>query len=135
MGSETIAERRWIAVIQPAIQRLPRVAGALTRLVSGAALGAVCATLFLGAVGGATFTAQPPVAQSNCLNGPWNGGYAALAAHRPDVLQFYAKNGWHAASQCRQIFDNWLAQGPDGGPPLTADQYARAKGWISNVGD
>jgi hypothetical protein len=107
----------------------------LMLVVAGALAGALCASVALNAIGAPAGSPTPAVAQSNCLNGPGNGAYVALAAHRADVLQFYAKNGWDASSQCRQIFDNWVAQGPDGLPAMTAGQYAWVKGWLTANGE
>ncbi len=54
--------------------------------------------------------------------------YRLLAEHRPDVLAFYAANGWKPATQCVQLFDDWLKH-PDGGPPATAAAFVVKQGW------
>lgn len=59
--------------------------------------------------------------------------YTILAEHRPDVLRFYAANGWDTQTEGRQIFDNWLQHGPDGGEPTTASAYVKARGWASTT--
>ncbi|MGI8912905.1 MAG: hypothetical protein ACR2JY_03780 [Chloroflexota bacterium] len=57
-----------------------------------------------------------------------------LALHRPDVLRFYAAHGWNTQTQGRQIFDYWLAHGPDGGQATTATPYVVAHGWLAQKG-
>lgn len=59
--------------------------------------------------------------------------YRLLALHRSDVLTLYQANGWKPATQCVQLFDNWL-QHPDGGPPTTAAAFVVAQGWAPRAG-
>lgn len=57
--------------------------------------------------------------------------YRLLGEHRPDVERLYAANGWKPATQCVQLFDDWL-QHPDGGPPTTAAAYVTRQGWAGS---
>ncbi|MGI8915751.1 MAG: hypothetical protein ACR2JY_18535 [Chloroflexota bacterium] len=60
--------------------------------------------------------------------------YVALARRRPDLLRFYAKNGWDAQTHCHQIDDKWLSHGPDGKPATTAAAFVAAPGWPTPSG-
>ncbi|MCL4545083.1 MAG: hypothetical protein M1118_10885 [Chloroflexi bacterium] len=80
-------------------------------------------------------TATPiPPPPADCVAPPGEAAklgfdpYKILAGHRPDVLRFYAKNGWNPATQCVAIFNNWL-QHPDGKPAQSAAQFVEAAGW------
>ena len=73
--------------------------------------------------------AAPKGIPASCHTAPDANVYVALARHRPDVLRFYAKNGWNAQTQCHQIYDNWLSHGPDGKPAITAAAFVTAQGW------
>ena len=55
--------------------------------------------------------------------------YAVLLQKRPDVLQFYAKNGRNPEVQCVAIYDNWTKQGAGGKQPTTPGNYVKAQGW------
>ena len=86
------------------------------------------ARIALRLVGAFAFAPTPPAAVSACRDGGTSGAYALLEAHRPDVLIFYAAQGWHPLRQCRQNFDDWLAHGPDGAA-VSAEEYVRRRGW------
>jgi LysM repeat protein len=55
--------------------------------------------------------------------------YLILQAHRSDVLQYYAANGWNPATQCVAIYNNWTAHGAGGKTPTTPAAYVQAQGW------
>ena len=97
-------------------------------IVAGLLAGALAAGLALRLVGAFAFAPTPPAAVSSCRDGGSAGAYALLEAHRPDVLIFYAAQGWHPLRQCRQIFDDWLAHAPEGRVESAAE-YVRRQGW------
>jgi len=78
--------------------------------------------------------AAPGGIPASCNTAPNANVYVALARHRPDVLSFYAKNGWNSQTQCHQIYDNWLSHGPDGKPATTAAAFVAAQGWPTPSG-
>jgi hypothetical protein len=59
--------------------------------------------------------------------------YRILALQRPDVLTLYQANGWNPATQCVQLFDDWLRH-PDGGAPTTAAAFVLTQGWATAPG-
>ncbi|HEV7213900.1 MAG TPA: hypothetical protein VGP33_02150, partial [Chloroflexota bacterium] len=67
---------------------------------------------------------------SDCAAPPDADLYRALAEHRQDVLRAYAQNGWDPETKCHGIYDDWLAHGPDGKPPMTAQAFVAAQGWL-----
>ena len=99
-------------------------------VVAGLIVGAVA----FQAVGAFAFVTLPPGATSNCGDASASNPYGLLAAHRPDVLHFYTSSGWNPLTQCRQIYDDWLAHSPDGGPPTTAAAFVAHAGWAASPG-
>ncbi|HEV7214905.1 MAG TPA: LysM domain-containing protein [Chloroflexota bacterium] len=55
--------------------------------------------------------------------------FVILLQKRPDVVQFYARNGWNPAVQCTAIYDNWTSNGAGGSQPTTPAAYVQAQGW------
>jgi hypothetical protein len=55
--------------------------------------------------------------------------YRILARERPDVLRYYAANGWDVGTRCTAIYDDWAAQGAGGKTPTTPAAYVIAQGW------
>lgn len=72
----------------------------------------------------------PTPVPSSCDSGPNTAAYQAIAANRPDILAFYAKNGYDPRADCRKALDDWLDHGEPGRPPTTAVAYAEAQGWL-----
>jgi hypothetical protein len=69
---------------------------------------------------------------ASCDTPPSAAVYRALAQHRADVLRVYAQNGWDPQARCHQIYDDWLAHGPDGKPTTTAQAFVAAAGWLTS---
>ena len=72
----------------------------------------------------------PTPVPGDCDVGPNAAAYKALKRHRPDVLKFYAQNGFNPETQCRAAFDDWTSHGEQGRAPTTVVLYAAAQGWI-----
>ena len=125
---------------------LPRV------VLTGALLGLLPAVAIAAGIGGAfpgtplaaatptatavpTATPAPTPTAAGCVAPPGEAAalgfdpYAILSQHRPDVLAFYAANGWDPVTRCVALFDDWLRH-PDGGPPTTAARYVVEQGWV-----
>lgn len=81
-------------------------------------------------VGPVVAAVLPTPVPSSCDSGPSTAAYRAIVAHRPDILAFYAKNGYDPRADCRRALDDWLRQGEPGRPPTTAAAYAMAQGWL-----
>jgi hypothetical protein len=100
----------------------PNQATAVRQVVPGAA--AVLPT--------ATPTPLPPtdcVAPASIIGSTGFDPYAILLQKRPDVLRFYAQNGWNPAVQCVAIYDNWTKAGAGGTQPTTPAAFVKAQGW------
>src|SRR6185312_1689674 len=59
--------------------------------------------------------------------------YAILLQKRPDVLRFYAQNGWNPAIQCLAIYDDWAKGGAGGDQPTTPAAFVAAWGWAPSA--
>lgn len=84
----------------------------------------------------ATATPLPPtdcVAPASTIASVGFDPYAILFQKRPDVLRFYASNGWSPASQCVAIYDNWTKAGAGGKQPTTPAAYVKAQGWAPSA--
>jgi LysM repeat protein len=80
----------------------------------------------------ATVTPPPPtdcVAPAATVASIGFDPYAILLQKRPDVLQFYAQNGWNPAVQCVAIYDSWTNAGAGGKQPTSPAAYVKAQGW------
>ena len=104
---------------------------ALVPIVAGIIAGLIVSAFALRAIGAFAFAALPPGATSNCGTPSASNPYGLLAEHRPDVLHFYTSSGWNPLTQCRQIYDDWLAHSPDGGSPTTAPAFVAHAGWAA----
>lgn len=104
----------------------PNQATAVRQVVPGAA--AVLPTT--------TATPLPPtdcVASATTVASVGFDPYAILLQKRPDVLRFYAQNGWNPAVQCAAIYDNWTKAGAGGKQPTTPAAFVKAQGWAPSA--